>query len=137
MLYLPMPRADADVMMLRSRVALEAVRSGRADGASTRRLASVLLLTRFLTEAGHGRLAVAELDEAENALVEVFTIGNETDVWSFSKAAIDALTLVVNEHDRQLLETRLEAVAAATARLNHLIRKNGVALSTNVFRRNR
>ncbi|WP_208866326.1 hypothetical protein [Paraburkholderia lacunae] len=34
MLYLPMPRADADAMMLRSRVALEAVRSGRADGAS-------------------------------------------------------------------------------------------------------
>ncbi|RDK00030.1 hypothetical protein [Paraburkholderia lacunae] len=75
-----------------------------------------MLLTRFLTEAGHGRLAVAELDEAENALVEVFTTGNETDVWSFSEAAIDALTLVVNEHDRQLLETRLEVVAAASAR---------------------
>jgi hypothetical protein len=135
MLYLPMPRADADAMMLRSRVVLEAARSGRADGAMARRLATVMLLTRFLTEAGHGRLELAALDAVEDALADVFKAGYETGVWTFPEAAIKALTLIVNEHDRQLLETRLEAVVAASARLDQLIERNGVALATHVFRR--
>ena len=53
-LYLPLPRADVDTLMLPFRIALEMVRSGCANEATARRLASLVLLVRFLTEAGHG-----------------------------------------------------------------------------------
>lgn len=124
-LYMPMPRADADALMLRSHIALEVVRIGRANAASVKRLATVVTLTRFLTEAGFGHLGMEALSAAENALAGAFAIAGETDVWSFSKADVGVLTLVVNEHDRQLVETQLSVIVAAGARLDRLIRKDG------------
>lgn len=127
-LYLPMPRADVDTLMLPFRVALEMVRSGCANEATARRLASLVLLVRFLTEAGHGQLDMKDLHNAERTLAEIFDIGHQSEMWSFPEPATETLKQIVNELERQLFETRLEAIAAASARLDALIEKHGTAL---------
>ena len=132
MLYLPMPRADVDALMLPSRIALEMALRGRANASATRRLASLVILTRLLTEAGHGQLDVDHLRHAETTLAEVFAAGHQSDRWSFSEPASEALRQIVNEHERQLLETRLEAVAAASARLDSLVERHGSALPIGI-----
>lgn len=126
-LYLPLPRADVDTLMLPFHIALEMMRSGCANEATARRLASLVLLVRFLTEAGHGQLDMKDLRNAERSLAEIFDIGHQSDMWSFSEPATDTLRQIVNEHERQLFETRLEAIAAASARLDALIEKRGTA----------
>ena len=123
-LFLPMPRADADKVILQHRTALEAVRRGHADAALTRRLFTAILLTRFLTEDGHGILDLNTLDEAEQMLTAALENGDERGDWNFPPALIDLLSAVVNEHDRQLRETRLQAVVRASERLDRLIESN-------------
>jgi hypothetical protein len=55
-LFLPLARTDADRVILRCRLALEAIRTGHADRVLVDLMASTLLLTRYLTETGHGQL---------------------------------------------------------------------------------
>lgn len=127
-LYLPLPRADVDTLILPFRVALEMARSGCANEATARRLATLVLLVRFLTEAGHGQLDVNDLRNAERTLAEILNIGHQSEIWSFPELATETLKQIINEHERQLFETRLEAIAAASARLDALIEKHGTAL---------
>ncbi|MFL9959327.1 hypothetical protein PQR65_38740 [Paraburkholderia nemoris] len=124
-LYLPMPRAEVEPVILRFRMALETLRAGHADRSTVNHLATVLLLTRFLSEAGHGLLDQAVLDDAEKTLGDVIKAGNETDVWTIGQPVIDILTVLVNEHDRQLCETRLQAIAEASRRLDRYFEKLG------------
>ncbi|MFL9954601.1 Fis family transcriptional regulator [Paraburkholderia nemoris] len=124
LLYLPMPRADADQLMLMHRTALEAMRLGHANEASIRRLASVVLLTRYLTEVGHGLIQPSVLDDAESALFDILNTGNETGVWTVPRPALDTLIRIVNEHDRQLRETRQQVIVDASDRLDRLIAQN-------------
>jgi hypothetical protein len=132
MLYLPMPRADVDALMLPSRIALEMALRGRANASAARRLASLVILTRLLTEAGHGQLDIDALRDAETTLAEVFATGNQSDRWSFPEGASEALRQIVNEHERQLCETRLEAIAKASARLDTLVERHGSALPIGI-----
>jgi hypothetical protein len=90
-LYLPMPQAEADQIMLMSRLALEAVRCGRADGPQFRCLGSVVLLTRYLTEAGQGLLDPAVIDEVEYTLGDAIRTSDQSGVWTIPANAIDAL----------------------------------------------
>lgn len=119
-----MPRADADRVILQHRTALEAVRGGYADAALTRRLFTTILLTRYLTEDGHGLLDLPLLDEAEHMLTTALENGEDHGDWSFSPGLIDLLSATVNEHDRQLRETRLQAIVRASERLDRLIENN-------------
>lgn len=129
-LYLPMPRADADQLMLMHRTALETLRLGYANEASVRRLESVVLLTRYLTETGHGLIELAVLDDVEKALFDIVNTGKETGVWTFSQPTLDVLTHIVNEHDRQLRETRLQVVVAASDRLDRFIAQHANGASS-------
>src|SRR5579863_9342329 len=81
-LYLPMPPSEVAPIILRFRMALETLRAGHADRSTVNHLATVLLLTRFLTEAGHGLLDQTVLDEAETLLGSVIKEGNETNIWT-------------------------------------------------------
>lgn len=117
-LYLPLPRAEAEPIILRFRMALETVRGSHADRITVNLLATVVLLTRFLTEAGHGLLDLAVFDDAETALGNILKEGNEADVWTIGQPVTDILTVIVNEHDRQLRETRLQAIAEASRRFD-------------------
>jgi hypothetical protein len=70
--------ADADALILNYRIALEAAKCGHADAALIPRLFTMVLPTRFLTEAGHGLLERAALEEGESVLVEIADRGAET-----------------------------------------------------------
>jgi hypothetical protein len=118
---LPMPRDEADRLSLQSRVALEAVRSQRAGVQETTVIAQTVLLASFLTEAGHGLLDLDDVRKTERSVLKVLDVGTETGDWVFNDALIDALTSIVNEHDRQLREVRFGEVFEATTRLDRMV----------------
>ncbi|CAE6871179.1 hypothetical protein R69746_08441 [Paraburkholderia aspalathi] len=109
-LFLPLAREDAEKVVLRCRMALESIRRGDGDRAAADLMASTLLLTTFLTEAGHGLLSILLLEETERMLFDTLNTGMQTGIWVFAEPLIRNLMTVVNEHDRQLRETRLQAV---------------------------
>ncbi|CAH2813506.1 MAG: hypothetical protein CBCREVIR_3699 [Candidatus Burkholderia crenata] len=123
--FLPPAREDAEKVVLRGRLALEFIRRGDGDGdrAATDLMASTLLLTTFLTEAGHGLLPMSLFDETERMLFDTLNTGMQTGVWVFAEPLIHNLMTIVNEHDRQLRETRLQAIIEASARLDRYIDK--------------
>jgi hypothetical protein len=129
---LPMPRADADAMILRCRLALEAVRNRRAERSDVTAMAQVVLVTSLLTQAGHGTLPVSWIQEIEVRLRPAVKTGEQTGVWHMPDALIEPLTTIVNEHDRQLREVRVEAVLRATERLNRMILQSHCELAANV-----
>jgi hypothetical protein len=120
-LLLPMPRHDADALSLPPRIALESARGGRAGSHETTVLAHTVLLTSFLTEAGHGVLDLSFVRQAEEAVLAIIDAGKASGDWHFSEAIIESLTTVVNEYDRQMREVRFGQVLAATRRLDRMI----------------
>lgn len=118
---LPMPRQDADGLCLQTRLALEAARSGRAATREMTVLAQAVLLTSFLTESGHGLLPLSWVHHVEKAVLAVLDTGKNTGDWNVDEAIIESLTVIVNEHDRQLREVRFSEVVAATERLDKMI----------------
>ncbi|CAN7310158.1 MULTISPECIES: hypothetical protein [unclassified Caballeronia] len=126
-LFLPMERTAADQLSLQFHIALETLRRGQGDSTTAQCLVQVILLTGFLEEAGFGQIEREVLDRGERALSALIQRGKATGDWLIDDLAIDNLTIIVNEHDRQLRETRLQAVVHASERFNRLIekRKNG------------
>ena len=118
---LPMPRSDADALCLQSRLALQAVRGGRAARQETNVLAQAVLMTSFLTEAGHGLLDLSFVRRVEQAVFAILDVGKITDEWIFNEEIVESLIVVVNEHDRQLREVRFGEVHKATQRLDRMI----------------
>lgn len=106
---------------MRARVALEAVRVGRAAAQEATVLAHTVLLTSFLTEAGHGMLELSFVRQVEEAVLAILDAGKATGKWHFSEAFVESLTTIVNEYDRQLREMRLAKVLAASERLDRMI----------------
>ena len=128
-LFLPMERAAANEIMLHCRLALEAIRQGRGDKASAHCLAQAVLLTGHLTHAGYGDLKVEWLDETERALLSQIGHGGATSEWHFHDSLIEDLTAVVNEYDRILSVTRLQAVVEASEWLDRVLAKKITAAS--------
>jgi hypothetical protein len=118
---LPMPRAQADAMSLQCRLALEAVRQGRSERREATCMAQTVLLTGFLAEAGHGLIGLPEIRSVEQKVLEMLDRGEATGDWLFPEALVNSLVTVVNEHDRQLRETRFEVILNATERLERMI----------------
>jgi hypothetical protein len=127
-LFLPMPRAEVDALMLQHRMALEAARGGYGNASITRRLYIVILMSRYLTEDGHGLLELATLGQAEHEVAAIFERGDGLDDWRYTDETIGLISMVMNEYDRQLRETRLQAVVRANERLERLI-AHGAALA--------
>ncbi|SAL73198.1 Fis family transcriptional regulator [Caballeronia choica] len=127
-LFLPMPRAEVDALMLQHRLAFEAARGRYGDASITRRLYMVILMTRYLTEDGHGLLALDSVCEAEQEVAAIFDRGEAVSDWSYPDKVIKLISTVINEYDRQLRETRLEAILLANERLGRLIAR-GAALA--------
>jgi len=116
-----MPRQEADGLCLQTRLALEAARSGRAASREMTVLAQSVLLTSFLTESGHGLLQLSWVRQVEEAVLAVLNEGKKTGEWNVDETIVESLTVIVNEHDRQLREVRFSEVAAATERLDKMI----------------
>lgn len=122
-LYLPMERAAANDIMLHCRLALETIRQGRGDKENAYCIAQAVLLTRHLTLAGYGRLDSTHLENVEHELWALLDHGRDTGNWVFADSVIEDLTTVVNEYDRLLRETRLQAVVDASEWLDRVIAK--------------
>jgi hypothetical protein len=118
---LPMPRAQADAMSLQSRIALETVRRQKAGRHEATCMAQVVMLTSFLTEAGHGRIDLPSIRGVETEVLALLQRGVATGDWSIPEALVESLTAIVNENDRQLREVRLAAVVDATERLDRVL----------------
>jgi hypothetical protein len=119
-----MPRSEADELVLMYRAALEAAKMGYADAPLTRRLYTAILLTRFLTDAGHGLLDRDMLENADKQLTTIYDRGNETGDWQFPAGTIALLTQILNEHDRQLRDTPLHFLLEASDRLDKIIEQS-------------
>jgi hypothetical protein len=120
-LFLPLARSDAEKVILRCRLELEAIRQGRADRANLDQMASTLLLARYLTEAGHGLLPLPFFYETELMLFDAMDVYMRDGVPIVSEPLLEHLVTAINEYDRQLRETRLQAVIDATRKLDAYI----------------
>lgn len=118
---LPMPRSEADALCLQSRLALEAARANRASLHESTVLAQTVLLTGFLTKAGHGLLDLAFVLQVGEEVLAIVDAGKPGGEWIFSETIIESLITIVNAHDRQLREVRFGEVQKATQRLDRMI----------------
>jgi len=120
-LHLPLDHALADRLCLRFRLALEAAIQGRADLTTTQCLLEVTLLTSFVGEDGFSLIDEQITDDAETALYQSLERATNTRNIVLNAKTLENLTIIVNEHDRQLRELRLEVLLKASARLERLI----------------
>ncbi|MFM0572597.1 hypothetical protein PQQ88_30265 [Paraburkholderia caledonica] len=110
----PLARAEAD------RIGLEAIRSGHRDETALLNLQSVILLTEMLTAEGRGALSLDMIRDTGRRIVHLLEEGNDTEPWTVPAAFADALTAIVNEYDRIMHQVPLQAVLAATGKLERL-----------------
>ncbi|RQH07124.1 hypothetical protein [Paraburkholderia dinghuensis] len=126
-LYLSMERSTTDSLVLPVRVALESVRRGHVERDAVVCLSEIVLLTGFLTQAGHGKLEQYVLDGAGRGQLPVLDAGEFQTSHELGPNTIEALTLIVNEYDRLLRETRLLAILDANERFERL-RRSAMAI---------
>jgi hypothetical protein len=119
--FLPMPQRDSDAMCLQSRLAFEGMRGQRATSREVKTVAQAVLLTSFMTEAGHGLLDLSFVKEVEREVLALLDRGKATGDWTVPETLLEPLPSVINEHDRQLREVRLGVVKAAVERLERMI----------------
>jgi hypothetical protein len=110
----PLSRQDADAIIVRFRVALEAVRQGRTDDACIKALVHVFLLVAFLKDAGHSRISADILHTTGDAL---FAHINGVRDLVARPLPLLPLAQIVNEYDQQLRETRFEVLLKASQQL--------------------
>ncbi|SAL83311.1 Fis family transcriptional regulator [Caballeronia arvi] len=116
-----MPQRDADTVILQYRLALEVIRKGGASQTEAQCIAHAVLLTRLLSEVGHGLLDPEIILEAEEGMLAMLDAGAQTGEWRISETKLPGLTAIVNEHDRQLREVRLADIIACNERLERFI----------------
>lgn len=80
-------------------------------------MSQVTLLTGLITDAGYGRLDTAIITACEEGLLRVISANPEKRASKFEEDLISNLTLVINEHDRQLREIRLQILVEASEQL--------------------
>lgn len=120
-MYLPLDAESADQLALRFRLALEAARQGRASAANANCLAQTFLIAALIADAGFGELDELVLCHCESGLRAMLRKGGQTGEWQFDERLIGLLTTVVNEHERQLRQTRLQVIVKATEALERAI----------------
>jgi hypothetical protein len=112
-LFLPMGGEEANGLVLPVRIELERIRLGKADRGAAVCMAEIVLLTGFLTEGGYGKLDAAFLNDVEKRLLTELDHPSAGTECNFAPELVDALVQVVNEYDRLIRETRLQAIVEA------------------------
>jgi hypothetical protein len=111
-LFLPLDRESVAQIAIQVRMALEVARAGQGDAGTLRCLAQAVALTGLIAGAGHGVIEEETLRVAEVALSGVLASGSLSG-WGLDARELAGVTDVINEHDRQLRETRLDLVVRA------------------------
>lgn len=116
----PLARAEADRIVLPVRVGLEAIRSGRNEETALLDMHSVVLLTEMMTADAWGALPLDMIQNAGRRLIRLLEDGKARAQWTVPADLADALTAIVNEYDRMMHQVPLQAVLAATGKLERL-----------------
>ncbi|CAD6562108.1 hypothetical protein LMG28727_07651 [Paraburkholderia kirstenboschensis] len=116
----PLAHDEADKIVLQIRIGLEAIRSGHRDETALLNLQSVILLTEMLTAEGQGTLSLDTIRETGRSVVHLLERGNERSDWTVPASLVAGLTTIVNEYDRMMHQLPLQAVLAATGKLERL-----------------
>jgi hypothetical protein len=117
----PLARTEADRIVLEIRIGLEALRSGRNDHETPLlTLQSVILLVEMMTAEGHGALPLEMIRDTGRQVVDVLEKGQDRKRWPLPATLSRALTAIVNEYDRMMHQVPLQAVLAATGKLERL-----------------
>jgi hypothetical protein len=120
----PLARAEGDRIVLQIRIALETIRSGRADETVMLTIQSVILLTEMLTTDGRGTLSLDLIRDAGRQLAQLLESVKDQASLTLSGALSELLTSIVNEYDRIMHQVPLQAVLAATGKLERLENAN-------------
>ncbi|KND55358.1 hypothetical protein BVER_03980c [Candidatus Burkholderia verschuerenii] len=115
--WLPLPRRDADLIILQYRLAVETIRRQRATQVEVQCVAHAVLLTAMLTELGYGRLDASLLEGAEDDVLTMLERGHASGDYSYREEGVQRLIEVINEHDRQLREVHVAALVGCNERL--------------------
>lgn len=126
-LYLPLDRESVARVSIQFRMALEVARAGQGDASTLRCLGQAVAMAGLIAHAGHGDIAEEELAAGERAILGVLASGDVSN-WGLGPEAMSNLTAVINEHDRQLRESRLDVVATALDRIERRL-ADGVTLA--------
>nr|WKF60775.1 hypothetical protein HUO10_005297 [Paraburkholderia busanensis] len=116
-----MSRDAAASLLLPVRIALEQIRQGTANRDALVRMAETILMTAFLAGKGFSGLDMDFLDEAGAGLLTALEQSRADDGTGLPEELVTSLVDVVNEFDRLVRETRLQAIIQASescARLN-------------------
>jgi hypothetical protein len=114
---LPIPRAVANELALQAHLALEALRAGATDIAPAQQVTEVMLLAKFLADAGHGEFSNDALANADRVVAEVFDAGRETGTWTLPPDECDGFAAIVSLYDHQLQRATLGTLTVASERL--------------------
>lgn len=115
---LPIPRAVGDRLALQAHLSLAALRNGVEDIRLAHSVTEVILLARFLADAGHGNVSHEMLLAANQAMTKIHEIGTKTGQYVVaSQAAYSLLAAIVSIYDEQLRTAPLTALAEASDRL--------------------
>ncbi|MDR5806448.1 hypothetical protein [Caballeronia sp. LZ001] len=88
-------------------------------------MASISLMCEMITAAGDGLLPLPLVQQARKGAFDALDNGASSGVWTFTEALTNQFTLVINEYDRQMRETRLHAIIGASEKVEHLLAKQG------------
>ncbi|MDR5762949.1 hypothetical protein [Caballeronia sp. LZ035] len=131
---LPIPRGVGDQLALQAHLSLAGLRSGVEDVRLAHSVTEVILLTKFLAEAGHGDVSHEMLLAANRAMAEIHDGATKTGKYAApTEAAFSLLSAIVSTYDHQLQTAPLGALTDANDRLQrfkagepyHLLQKRG------------
>lgn len=134
-LWLPLDRDSVAEISIQFRLALEVVRAGQGDAATLNCLAQAVVMTGSIAASGHGEISEDDLAGSEAALCRVFSSGDLV-AWALDDKSLRHLTAAINEHDRQLRETRLNVIAEAFDKIDKRL-KDGLTLAKLLALRSR
>ncbi|WP_244818128.1 hypothetical protein [Caballeronia sp. Lep1P3] len=117
---LPIPRAVAEELALHAHLSLGVLRVGSSDIAPAQQVTEIMLLTKFLADAGHGDFPDEALFEIDQVMAAVFDEGGRSGAWRISAEAFEKLAAVVTLYDHQLKRASLAALTVASERLERV-----------------
>jgi hypothetical protein len=119
---LPISRASADDMSLRYHVSLEALRVGRGYVGAAQALATAMVVTFFLADAGYGTMSRQTFSISEDILARCIKTGRATDEWYFDDHGYQIFSALLKLHDRQLRKAPFSALLRANDRFKSFVK---------------
>lgn len=121
-LFLPMDTVDADRLALRFHVALSSVLQGTAEAPDVYCLAQTVVMTALIADLDGSNLDMNDLTVSEECMCRRLAYV-ELAHWRLDDVEAHSLRNVINEHDRQLHQTRLQTLVRATERFERLLKR--------------